>query len=180
MKYLLTNQQSPRLKFRNLEPSDYDDWFELFHDDHTAAMLALAEFKTPKARCDKWFEGTFDRYEKDLGGQNVMVLKETGQMVGQAGLLVREIEDQFELEIAYSILPQYRQQGLAYEAAKKCKDFAFENGFHDRLVSLIFPENANSKKVALKNGMKFKREVIFREMKLELFQITKDEWRENS
>lgn len=92
MNYLLTNQKTDRLKFRKLNPSDFEVWEELFRDDETAKLLGMSEFKTPKERCEKWFEWTFRRYENNLGGQNVLVLKETGEMVGQAGLLVREID----------------------------------------------------------------------------------------
>ena len=41
-----------------------------------------------------------------------MISKETNVLIGQCGLLVREVENEFELEIAYSILPQFRGQGF--------------------------------------------------------------------
>ena len=34
----------------------------------------------------------------------------------------------------------------------------------------------NSKKVALKNGLNFNREIIYGNQKMELFQITKKDW----
>lgn len=148
--FLLPNQETQRLLFRKLEDFDFETWLELFKDEQTAKMLGMDGFKTPKERCKKWFEWTFHRYENNLGGQNVLILKETNELVGQCGLLVRELENLSELEIAYSILPQFRGQGFAIEAAQKCRDFAFENNFHERLISIIHPENINSKKVALK------------------------------
>ncbi|MEN4759238.1 GNAT family N-acetyltransferase [Chryseobacterium sp. C39-AII1] len=176
MKYLLTNQETERLLFRKLENSDFDHWLELLKDEHTTKMLGMENFKTPKERCKKWFEWTFHRYENNLGGQNVLISKETQQLIGQCGLLVREVENKFELEIAYSILPEFRGQGFAIEAATKCKDFAFENNFHNRLVSIIVPENENSKKVALKNGMTFKRSIGYSGKVMDLFQIDKQDW----
>ncbi|WP_312390537.1 GNAT family N-acetyltransferase [Chryseobacterium sp.] len=113
MKYLLTHQETERLLFRKLENSDFDHWLELFKDEHTTKMLGMESFKTPKERCEKWFEWTFHRYENNLGGQNVLISKETQQLIGQCGLLVREVENKFELEIAYSILPEFRGQGFA-------------------------------------------------------------------
>lgn len=176
MKYLLTNQETERLKFRKLEHSDFEVWKELFEDNLTSKLLGMDEFKTAKERCEKWFEWTFHRYENNLGGQNILIDKENNEIIGQSGLLVRTVDNQFELEIAYSILPKYRMQGLAYEAAKKCRDFAFENNFHERLVSIIIPENKNSKKVALKNGMKLNRTINFNNKEMELFQISKEDW----
>jgi len=177
MKFLLTDQESDRLFFRKLEYTDFENWLELFKDEHTAKMLGMDQFETPKERCEKWFEWTFHRYENNLGGQNVLISKENNEMIGQCGLLVREVEKEFELEIAYSILPQFRGKGFAIEAARKCKDFAFENGVHDRLVSIIIPENESSKNVALKNGMTFKKQIDYSVAKMDLFQIDKKDWK---
>ena len=176
MKYLLTNQETERLIFRKLQQVDFEIWLELFEDDLTARMLGMEEFQTPIERCDKWFDWTFHRYEHDLGGQNVLVFKETNEIVGQCGLLVRKIEDKIELEIAYSVLPDHRGNGFAAEAARKCRNFAFENKFHDRLLSLIVPENLSSEKVAVRNGMTLNREIIYNSKQMNLFQITRDDW----
>lgn len=176
MKYLLANQETPRLKFRKLEPSDFEVWEELFRDEETAKLLGMSEFKTPKERCEKWFEWTFHRYENDLGGQNVLILKETGEIVGQSGLLVRELDGNEELEVAYSILPKFRRQGFATEASRKCRDFAFENQFKKQLFSIIVPENENSKKVAINNGMKFSKTIDFHGEKMDLFIVNREEW----
>ena len=178
MNYLLTNQETERLKFRKLENSDFNNWLELFRDDETAKLLGMSEFKTPNERCEKWFEWTFHRYENNLGGQNVLISKSTNELIGQCGLLVRDIQNEFELEIAYSILPKFRLKGYAIEAAKKCCDFGFENEFHSRFVSIIVPENLNSKNVALKNGMKFMKQIDFQNKMMDLFQITMKEWKE--
>ena len=176
MKFLLTNQESERLLFRKLEHSDFEKWLHLFADQNTAKMLGMSEFKNAKECCEKWFEWTFNRYENDLGGQNVLISKESNELVGQCGLLVREIENNFEIEVAYSILQEFRGKGFAIESAKKCRDFAFENNFHDKLVSIIVPENESSKKVALKNGMKLIKHIDFGNKKMDLFRITKNEW----
>lgn len=176
MKFLLTDQETKRLKFRKLEPSDFETWLSLFEDEETSKLLGMSDFSSPQECCEKWFEWTFHRYENNLGGQNVLICKETNQIIGQCGLLVREVEDQCELEIAYSILPDFRQKGFAYESANKCKEFAFENNFHHRLVSLIVPENENSKKVALKNGMSLDKTVIYNNKEIDIYSISKTEF----
>lgn len=176
MKFLLINQETERLRFRKLETFDFKPWMKLFEDEETTKHLGMSDFPSPEKRCEKWFEWTFHRYENNLGGQNVLICKETNQLVGQCGLLVRNVENNFELEIAYSILPKFRQKGFAFESAKKCKEFAFENNLHERLVSMIFPENQNSKKVALKNGMKLNKTIIYNDKIMELYSINKEEF----
>lgn len=174
MKFLLNHQETERLRFRKLESTDFTVWLELFRDDETSKLLGMQDFKTPEERCEKWFEWTFYRYDNNLGGQNALICKETNLLIGQCGLLVREVDHKFELEIAYSILPEFRQKGFAYESARKCKEFAFENNFHHRLISMIFPENENSKKVALKNGMTFNKKLIYNNKEMDIFAVTKE------
>ena len=82
MKFLLINQETDRLKFRKLEDSDFENWLELFNDDETAQLLGMTEYKSPRERCEKWFEWTFDRYENNLGGQNVLISKEDNKLIG--------------------------------------------------------------------------------------------------
>jgi len=180
MKYLLTNQETERLNFRKLEISDFNTWMTLFKDYTTRENLGMSEFKTAEECCEKWFEWTFNRYDNNLGGQNILILKDTDEIVGQCGLLVREIDNEFEIEIAYSILPMHRMKGYAIESAKKCKDFAFHNDFHSRLVSIITPHNLQSINVASKNGLILDREIIFNGKKMELFQINKTDWKNSN
>ena len=176
MKYLLENQETERLKFRLLTNSDFQVWSELFNDIKVSKVLGMDKIGTPKEQCEKWFEWTYDRYQNDLGGQNVLIDKSTNEIIGQCGLLVRELNGLREIEIAYSILPKYRQKGFATEASKKCRDFAFENNFSERLISIINTKNPNSAKVALNNGMENNRTIEFNGNQVNIYQITIDKW----
>ena len=44
---------------------------------------------------------------------NALVEKQTGALIGHAGLLVQTVDDIIELEIAYSLLPSGRNKGYA-------------------------------------------------------------------
>jgi [ribosomal protein S5]-alanine N-acetyltransferase len=91
---------------------------------------------------------------------NALIDKQTGALVGQCGLLVQTIDDKQELEIGYSLMPAHRGKGFALEAAKKCKEFAFENNYSNSLISVIVPQNIASIKVALNNGMTLDKSTI--------------------
>ena len=80
-----------------------------------------------------------------------------------------------ELEIGYSIMPQHRNRGYAAEAARKCRDYAFENNLADSLISIVHVDNIRSQKVALKNHMTSEKETVFKEMPVNIFRITKGE-----
>jgi RimJ/RimL family protein N-acetyltransferase len=106
----------------------------------------------------------------------VLIEKDSGQLVGQCGLLVQEVDEKQELEIGYSILPDYRNKGYASEAAQKCRNFAFENNFSDSLISIIHVDNIRSEKVALNNGMRKTKSTIYKEIPVNIFRIHKNQW----
>ena len=177
MKYILKDVVSERLQFRLLTDADFQTWTELFKDKEVSEVLGMDKIGNPKEQCEKWFEWTYDRYKNNLGGQNVVTNKTTNNIIGQCGLLVREIDGVKEIEVAYSILPNYRKKGYASEASQKCRDYAFENNFADRLISLINPKNVNSEKVAINNGMTYNRTIDFHGNSINIYQITKEEWK---
>lgn len=177
MKYTLEGQETERLKFRLLNSEDFDDCIELFKDIEVCRFLGVDKIETPEERCRLWIEMTFERYKNDLGGQNILVEKNTNKIIGQCGLLVREIEGKQEIEIAYSILPEYRKKGFAAESTEKCKNFAFENKFSKSLISIIHTENSNSEKVAKKNGMKKNKNTEFKGMPVNIYRIDFSEWK---
>ncbi|MEO8516694.1 MAG: GNAT family N-acetyltransferase [Flavobacterium sp.] len=176
MKYTLEGQETERLKFRLLNIEDFEVWIELFEDIEVCRFLGVDKIKTPNERCKLWFEMTFERYKNDLGGANVLLDKFTNKIVGQSGLIVREIEGKQELEVAYSILPEYRKKGFAAESTKKCKDFAFENSFSKSLISIINAKNINSEKVAKNNGMRNDKTIEYHEMLVNIYRIDIAEW----
>ena len=172
MKYLLTGQETERLKFRLLSLDDYDSWIPLFKANNVAKYLELDPKLSESELCSFWFDKAFYRYENDLGGMNVLIDKKTNRMVGQCGLLIQTIENVERLEIGYSILPEFWKKGFAIEAATKCKNYAFENNISNSLISMIHIENLASEKVALRNGMTFEKRVD----SCNIFRIDKEDW----
>jgi ribosomal-protein-alanine N-acetyltransferase len=171
MRYLLTGEETKRLRFRLLEESDFDAWLPLFSTPEAIQFLGLAGIPTPEKRCRKWFETVQNRYENNLGGMNVLIDKQTETLIGQCGLLVQEVDGIRELEIGYSVLPCFWGNGYATEAARKCKEFAFANQFSGSLISIVHIQNIRSVHVAQKNGMILDKQTIFKDMPVNIFRI---------
>jgi RimJ/RimL family protein N-acetyltransferase len=176
MKYTLDSEETNRLHFRLVDISDFDSWLDFFKDPSSFAHW-IGERKSPEVECTEWYQKQLGRYEADLGGMNALIEKSTGKLVGYAGLLVQYVDDIEELEIAYSLLPAYRNKGLATEAARKCMDFAFENNFADSLISIISITNTPSANVALKNGMRLVKQTMYKENRVNIFRTEKRDWK---
>lgn len=151
-KYLMPGVQSERLMFREVEATDYDTWLPFYLDpDSTRFWEGLPD--DPEVACREQFDRIFERYQKGLGGMNALILRENGLLVGLCGLLIQQVDGIQELEVGYSILPQFRKMGYATEAARACKQYAFNNQLTPSLISIIHTANLPSRRVALNNGM---------------------------
>ncbi|MEE1963055.1 GNAT family N-acetyltransferase [Allomuricauda taeanensis] len=169
-KYLLENEESERLLFRKLQPSDFEEWLPFYHDPRSTQYWEGLPSDSEEA-CKVQFDRVFERYDNDLGGMNALTLKNSGQLVGICGLLVQIVDGVEELEIGYSILPKFWLQGYAVEAAQKCKHYAFQEGFSESLISIIHVDNVPSQKVALKNGMFLDKTTTYKDNPVHIFRV---------
>lgn len=172
MKFLLDGLETERLRFRKISKSDYTDWVKFFENPNTS-LHWIEEKETPDIACEKWYQKQFWRYENDQGGMNALIEKTSGKLIGHCGLLVQIVDYVSELEIAYSLLPEFWNQGYAFEAAYRCKQYAFENNFSESLISIISLTNSPSQKVAIKNGMTPERETLYHENRVYIYRVYK-------
>ncbi len=104
--YLLDGQETDRLIFRKIQESDFDQWLEFFKDTRTSEHW-IEEKESPERECIKWYEKQFGRYKNGKGGMNALIEKKNGKLVGHCGLLVQTVDGSQELEIGYSLLPEF-------------------------------------------------------------------------
>jgi [ribosomal protein S5]-alanine N-acetyltransferase len=175
MLYLLHNQETTRLHFREILPTDFDTWLE-FHKDPLTSVHWNEARESPETECIKWYDKQFHRYANNLGGMNALVEKASGKLIGHCGLLVQQVDGVTELEIGYSLLREFWHRGFATEAALKCKTYAFENNFAQSLISIISVTNIPSEKVAIKNGMSRDGITVYSNNSVTIFRITYQEW----
>ena len=169
-KYLLENQKSERLYFRKIVPKDFDSWLPFYLNPNSTKYWEGLPKNTEEA-CKEQFDKIFERYKKGMGGMNALILKENNKLVGICGLLVQEVDGIQELEIGYSVLPEYWRNGYAFEAAQKCKDCAFEQNFASSLISIIHVNNIPSQKVALKNRMFLDKTTIYKGNPVHIYRV---------
>jgi len=175
MKYLLHHEETARLRFRSVMPSDFDQWLAFFQSPSSFAHWKHDD-EEPEVACKKWFARQAERYEKDEGGMNALIEKHSGALIGYGGLLVQTVDGRMELEVAYSLLPGFRNQGFATETSAKCRDVGFENGYADSLISIISLTNNPSANVARKNGMHIDKQTVYHNNQVNIFRIDKPTW----
>lgn len=139
-----------RLVLRRLETADLDDLASILADP-VMMQYYPAPFSRRKTR--EWIETNRARYRHDGFGLWAMESKETGELLGDCGLVYQMVDGVREVEVGWHVARSHWRRGLATEAAAVCRDFAFGELGLDRIISLIRPENVPSRRVAEKLGM---------------------------
>lgn len=168
--YLLDGKESERLSYRQVTPADFADWLPFYQDPESTKYWEGIP-SDPQDACRHQFDRIFERYGNRLGGMNALLLKGTDTLVGLCGLLVQEVDGARELEIGYSILPEFRRQGFALEAARKCREHAQEHALAPSLISIIQVKNLASQRVAEKNGMTPVKTTIYKGNTVFIYRI---------
>lgn len=172
----LTGLESERLRFRRLKESDFDTWLQFFQDPESWKYLHLSDNPDPVVQCRAWFDRTFKRYRVKRGGMHVLIQKETGDFIGQCGLMLRTLDQTEEIEVGYSVMPHFQRQGYAIEAAQETRNWAFQNYDCDSVISMIHQANQKSIMVALHNGMTLDKETIYEDIPVHIYRIGRELW----
>lgn len=160
--------ETKRLVLREFVPSDANALALVLSDPET-----MKYYPAPidQNGIQQWIERNLRRYAQDGVGLWAMMLKVTGEMIGDCGIIRQHVEDEYLYEIGYHLRRDLWGQGLATEAAIACREWGFANLKVDRLISLIRPENAQSGRVAERNGMTIWKEVDWRGLRHYVYAV---------
>lgn len=165
--------ETPRLLLRRMRMEDTDALAGVWCDAH-----AMRFYPSPLTRqqLEERVRINLQRYADPGHGLYTVLLKSTGEVMGDCGPTVQEIPSGPEIEVGYHFLPRYWGRGYASEAAQAARDWAFVNRQCGRVISLIRPENTPSQAVARRNGMQVTERVIWRELEHDVWAIRRPEW----
>ncbi|HKD79311.1 MAG TPA: GNAT family N-acetyltransferase [Candidatus Angelobacter sp.] len=102
---------------------------------------------------EAWIERNIGRYQRDGYGLWAILRKDTGDLIGDCGCIVQEVEGKNEIEVGYQVRRDLWCNGYATEAARACMEYAFTRLGAARVISMIRPPNMASRRVAEKNGL---------------------------
>lgn len=146
-----------RLRLRRLTKEDSRSLNQILQDEE---VMYAYEHAFSDLEVAQWLEKQLKNYEKTGFGLWGVELKETGEMIGQCGLTLQDGEGEQVLEIGYLFQKKHWHQGYATEAARVCKKYAFEELKAEEVFSIIRDTNISSQKVAERNGMTRKKEIV--------------------
>ena len=151
--------ETERLFLREMNQGDFQDLTEILQNPN---VMYAYEHVFSDNDVQSWLGRQLERYKKYGFGLWAIILKDTGEMIGQAGLTMQPYRHAEVLEIGYLLKEKFWHCGYAKEAASACKKYAFEHLSQDKVYSIIKADNVASMKVAKSIGMSKEDEFMTR------------------
>lgn len=150
--------ETERLILRELLPADAVGMFALDSNPNVLQYLGIQPITTLE-ECRKSIRMVRDQYERNGIGRWAVLLKDTYEFIGWAGLkLVDEMtinNHRNHYDLGYRFIEKYWRQGYGYEAAQAIVNYGFQTLKINKIHAYLDPKNIASKKILEKCGLKF-------------------------
>lgn len=149
--------ETRRLRLRPVTTDDAELMLAVWNDPAFIENVADRGIRTPEQARDAIAAGA-EKLFADYGyGPYCLSLKSNRELIGICGLFRREGFD--DPDIGFSLLPAYRGQGYAGEAAIEVVRYARDDLGITTLTAIVSPNNAASIGLIEKLGLRFERSV---------------------
>ena len=166
--------ETDRLRLRELTPEDFDALYAVLADSD---IMQHYPYTFDEARVRNWIRKNMERYRVFGFGLWAVCLKESGEMIGDCGLTVQNINGSILPEIGYHIAKAHQRRGYAKEAARAVRDWTFSHTPFGMIYSYMKEENIASAAAARANGMRLLDTFIDAEgERTAVYAITRAEW----
>ena len=151
--------ETQRLVLRQVSVDDAAFIVELLNDPLWLRFIGDKGVRTPDDARDYILRGPVDMYQRLGFGLYLAELRTDGVPIGLCGLIKRDALD--DVDVGYALLPRYREQGYAYEAASAVLAYGRDVLGLKRIVAITSPDNDASSGLLARLGFRFQRSLEF-------------------
>lgn len=166
--------ETGRLCLRELTEQDFAALYDVLADSD---IMQHYPYTFDEARVRGWIAKNRERYSVFGFGLWAVVLQKTGEVIGDCGITMQNINGSIKPEIGYHICRRFQRKGYAKEAARACRDWAFRHTPFRILYSYMKTANLASSATAQATGMHKVDEFTDAEgERTSVYAITREEW----
>ncbi|WML49215.1 GNAT family N-acetyltransferase [Neobacillus sp. PS3-34] len=150
--------ETKRLKLVELKKEHAMDFFAILSLDEVTRHYGMDKLASVED-AEHIIELMQTNYVEKRGCRWGIVLKETGELIGTAGLNALMLKNK-RAEIGYEIHPEHWRKGYASEALRGILEYSFTSLGLERMGAVVYPENQASYQLLEKLG--FQKEGMLR------------------
>lgn len=143
-----------RLLLRRWSLHDLDALHAIMGDPVTMRFWP-APFERDATRV--WIARNLERYQEDGFGRWALIVRATGELAGDCGIIRSQVAGQLENDLGYIVHHPFQGYGYATEAAAACLSYATDTLRLTRVVANMPQDHHASARVAEKIGMRLER-----------------------
>lgn len=149
--------ETERLSLRQLALEDAPFILTLLNEPSFLRYIGDKQVRNIGGAEQYLLNGPIASYKQNGFGLYLVALKDTGTSIGMCGLIKRtELPD---VDIGFAYLPDFWNQGFAFEAATAVMNYGHETLKLDRIVAITSPDNDASVKLLQRIGFIFEEEI---------------------
>ena len=165
--------ETHRLILRQLTLKDTDAMLPVLGDPEAMIYYPHA---FSRDEVEQFVSRQIARYVEAGHGLWAMILKSSGELIGDCGLALQDVEGNKHIEVGYHLRRDHWHNGYATEAARA----SIRHGFYQldarQVICMIRPENRPSRRVAERNGMNMGRMVFWHGFHHLIYAISREQW----
>ncbi len=165
--------ETERLILRKFDLADDTD--AVFIMRRNADVMRFIRQPQSREETSNWLKLVSSHWKDEKIGFCAIIEKKSQKYIGWCGLW--RLTETMETEIGYAVAPDLWGKGYATEAAKKFLQYGFDELNLEKIVAVALPENAASRRVMEKLGMRFDYAGKFYGRNLVHYSLTKDVFR---
>ncbi len=146
------NLQTERLILTPVEEAHFGDFRQLYGDARVMRWVGSGVPLAPEVA--DLAVTRMARHWADNGfGMFAVRLKATGEFIGRCGIC--RLDNTPDVEVGYTLLPEFWGHGYATEGAKRCLEFGFGEIGLGEILGITLYDNVRSQNVLMKCGLGF-------------------------
>ena len=167
--------ETDRLILREMVDEDFISLKKILTDKET---MKYYKYSFLDKHVFGWLNWCKDSYQKHGFGLWAIIYKESGEMIGDCGISLQYIDNEWKHEIGYHLRSDYHRLGIGKEMAGAIRDYFFTHFDYDEVYSYMDEDNIASYKTAESIGLKYLH--IFTDTsgsRCRVYRLSREEWK---
>lgn len=170
---LIESFETPRMSANKISPADFPDLLCMYNNPQV--MKTLGGLRSAE-EIQKTLAWNLQQWEDYGHGLWIFRSKINQLFIGRGGLRRIVVDGVEEIEVTYSLMPEFWEQGLGTEIASACVKIAFELLESKHIICTALVGNLASQRIMEKVGFRYEREISHSNFQQVLYRMTETEY----